>query len=116
MHPTLNLVIVLGLILGALAALLFFGLWMARRFSRKTPASRLSRRLSLTDAISLGLLVLALVAIAAVRQLAPETSLGALLNTPTGLIAAVIGIWLLGTAAHVAIVMLGHWSRKRHGA
>ena len=116
MHPIVALVIVLGVILGFLAALLILGLSLARRFSRRTPNSRLSEKIKATDVASLGLMVMALVTITTARQLAPETPLGALLNTPIGFVAALVCAWIATIIVHVAIVMLVRLAHKWRGA
>jgi len=116
MHPIVALVILLGVIVGVIATLLILGLWLARRFSRKAPNSRLSEKVKGTDAASLGLMVIALMAITATRQLAPETPLGALLNTPVGFVVALVCAWIATTIVHVAIVILVRLAQKRRGA
>ena len=113
MHPIVALVLA---ILGFLAALLFVGLWLARRFSRRTPNSKLSKKLNGTDAVPLGLMVVAVMAITIARQMAPETPLGALLNTPVGFVAALVCAWIATIVVHVAIVVLVRLAQKSRGA
>jgi uncharacterized membrane protein YeaQ/YmgE (transglycosylase-associated protein family) len=58
-------------------------------------------------------IVLALMVGTAVRQLAPETALGALLGTPLGLVAALVSTWFIATTLYV---VLRFAQRRRGGA
>jgi preprotein translocase subunit SecF len=63
--------------------------------------------------VTSGVIVLAFLVGAAVRQLAPETALGALLGTPLGLVAALVSTWFIAIALYVVLRLA---QRRRGGA
>ena len=100
----LTATIFIGSILAFLAVLLFLGLWAARRFSKKMPASELSKEMRAPDFIQAIVVVAACSAIFIVYELAPATSLGRLLNKPFGL-AAGLTLGCIGTAIAYTFVV-----------
>ena len=108
--------IFIGSILAFLAMLLFLGLWAARRFSQKIPASELSKKVGTPDLIQAFVVVVASSATLIVYELAPSTALGRLLNEPFGL---AIGLTLAGigsTIAYVLVVLVIRRSRHSGNA
>lgn len=106
--------LVVGAILAFLAMLLFLGLWAARRFSKRIPASELSREMRSPDFIQAIVVVAVCSAIFIVYELAPATPLGRLLNKPFGL-AAGLTLGCIGTAIAYAFVALAIRRIRRSG-
>jgi ABC-type enterochelin transport system permease subunit len=106
--------IVIGAILAFLVALLFLGLWAARRFSKKLPASELSREMHATDFIQAIVVVVVCSAIFIVYELAPATPIGRLLNKPFGL-AVGLTLGCIGTPIAYALVVLATRRIRRSG-
>ena len=95
----------IGFILAFVGMLLLVGLWAARRFSKKAPASELSKKMRAPDFIQAFVVVVACSGILVVYQLAPTTALGRLLNEPFGL-AAGLTLGCIGTSIAYAVVAL----------
>jgi drug/metabolite transporter (DMT)-like permease len=110
----LAVTIIIGSILAFLAMLLFLGLWAARRFSKKVPASELSKEMRAPDFIQAFLVVVVCSTIFVVYQLAPTTALGRLLNEPFGL-AAGLTLGCIGTAIAYIFVVLAIRRIRRSG-
>ena len=105
----------LGIIVLVVGALLVGGLWAARRFSRVTPGSDLSKAVDSTDMVAAAFVVIALTIGTAVAVIAPASSLGNWLSSPLGVFLAFLAVVGVATALQVAVALRKHMAARRGG-
>jgi hypothetical protein len=71
------------------------GLWISRKMKVRAPHSSYLRKLTPTGILLLACLTLALLAMAALRQLVPNSAIGSSLGTFPGLLVGLALLWLV---------------------
>ena len=97
---------VLGIILLPCLALVLLGSWVSRRLRKRAPGSQFLQRLTPLQVFLSAGLVAVFLAGTFVRQVYPQTSLGIVLNTPTGLFAASLIALVAYSLAHATLMVL----------
>lgn len=108
MSDVLIIAFVLALIIAPCIAVVGIGLWLSRGASRVSPGSVFVRKLTPTGILLFASLTLCLLGCAAIRVLAPQSTIGALLSNPTHALLALLVLWALFTIGYVVASRLGH--------
>jgi len=97
---------VFGIILLPCMALILLGSWASRRLRKRTPESQFLQPLTPLQVCQSACLVVVFLMGAFVRQVYPKTSIGAVLNTPTGLFVACVALLVAYSLAHATLMAL----------
>lgn len=106
MANVIAMILVLIAILVPCLAIIFAGLWISRRLGKDAPDSLLLHRIKPMEIPLWGNFVVVFLVGAVVRQIYPMSPLGAILNTPAGLLAAFVAALLVLSFAHAVLTVL----------
>ena len=99
----------LALIVVAVGAVLWFaGQWYLRRVAAKRPSSQILHRVTRTGIVLLSLMTITMCAGAISREVAPESSVGALLATHTGWAGAMVVVVVIFACLGHVLERLGY--------
>ena len=105
MNLIVNISIFIGAVALACSLLVVLGMLVFRYLKRKNPGSMFLGKVSPSELVVIGLNLFALIAILTIRKLSPESLVGALLQSPFGLLLAFVVLVLFGYLSGVLLVV-----------